>query len=377
MKERVCLNGCPEYDLDELCNILDGQFRALGVYEELKPGMTALLKPNLILRSKPEAAAVTHPLVTAAVGLCVQKAGAKVLIAESGGGPYTPGVARGTFAACGYEEMAKRFGFSLYTQCKSREVELPQGVRCRQLPVIEPFLEDCYLINIAKLKTHCMMGFSGAVKNLFGAVPGLQKPELHCRFPQKEDFADMLLDLSQFLSPALSVIDGVWAMEGDGPTGGERRQVGALLSSKSPWALDVIGAAVLGMDRKELLLLQKASERGLGPGSPEEVELLGDPIEALAVSDFRRARSQSTDFLMRVPKLFRPLAKKLTTPYPKIEREKCVGCGKCAQSCPQHTIKIAENRAKIDYQHCIRCFCCHEMCPQRAVKIHRFSLFRF
>ena len=118
------------------------------------------------------------------------------------------------------ERCVESCGFSLYTACKSRAVTLPRAQRCRELSVVEPFLDRDYLIDLAKLKTHGMVGFSGAVKNLFGAVPGLQKPELHCRFPEREPFSEMLVDLCDFLRPDLCFLDGVWAMEGNGPTGG-------------------------------------------------------------------------------------------------------------------------------------------------------------
>ena len=375
--EPVAVDPCKGYEIEELFRLFDSQFQKLGVYEELKPGMTALLKPNLIMRSKPEAAAITHPAVTAAVGLCVQKAGAKVLIAESGGGPYTPGIAKGTFSACGYTEIADRYGFSLYTACESREVSLEHALRCRRLSVIKPFLEADYLVDIAKLKTHGMLGFSWAVINLFGAVPGLEKPELHCRFPEKEDFADMLLDLCDFLKPRLSILDGVWAMEGDGPTGGRPRFVGAVLASKSPWALDVVGAALVGMTGEELVMLRRAAERGLGPKGLEELTVLGTSPEQLRVPDFRRARAASTDFLDRVPGLLRPVAQRLARPSPKVQKNGCVGCGKCEESCPMHSITLEKGKAKIDYRHCIRCFCCQEMCPQHVIEVRRLGLFRF
>lgn len=169
-----------------------------------------------------------------------------MLIAESPGGPYTPAAMKAIFRGCGYTDMAKDCGFALYTACKSREVTLPRAQRCRQLSVAEPFLTRDYLIDLCKLKTHGMVGFSGAVKNLFGAVPGLQKPELHCRFPEKQPFSEMLVDLCDFLQPDLCIMDGILAMEGNGPTGGQPRKMGVLGASKSPYALDVCGASSLG-----------------------------------------------------------------------------------------------------------------------------------
>ena len=217
------------------------------------------------------------------------------------------------------------------------------------------------------------MGYSGAVKNLFGTVPGLMKPELHCRYPEKEPFAEMLVDLCDYIGADFSLIDGIEAMEGDGPTGGQKRFVGALIGAESPYAADLAGAAVIGMRPEEILTLQNARARGLCADAP--LEVLGDPLDSVRVPDFKRARSSDVDFLARVPKAFRPLAKKIATPYPRIRRKSCVGCGKCAESCPQHTIAVRGGKAQIDYSKCIRCFCCHEMCPKHVIDIRRFSIF--
>ena len=166
----------------------------------------------------------------------------------------------------------------------------------------------------------------------------------------------MLVDLCDYIGADFSLIDGVEAMEGDGPTGGQKRFVGALIGAESPYAADLAGAAVIGMRPEEILTLQNARARGLCADAP--LEVLGDPLDSV-----------------RVPKAFRPLAKKIATPYPRIRRKSCVGCGKCAESCPQHTIAVRGGKAQIDYSKCIRCFCCHEMCPKHVIDIRRFSIF--
>ena len=375
--EKVWLSRCAVYHPEELLRQVEEAFTALGVWEEIKPGMKVVLKPNLVMSSKPGAAIATHPALVAAVGRCVQKAGGEVLIAESPGGPYTPAAMKAIFRGCGYTDMAREWGFSLYTECRSREVTLPRARRCRQLSVAEPFLERDYLIDLCKLKTHGMVGFSGAVKNLFGAVPGLQKPELHCRFPEKQAFSEMLVDLCDFLQPDLCIMDGILAMEGNGPTGGQPRQMGVLGASKSPYALDVCGTSLIGLKPESVLMLREAHERGLGPLSPQECRLVKEGIEPLAQPDFLKAEAASTDFIDRLPKFLRPVAKKVATPTPKIRRGECVGCGKCAESCPQHTIRIQEGKAVIDYKNCIRCFCCHEMCPKHVIDIKRWGLLHF
>ena len=375
MRNRVWLAQCPDYG-QSLEEKIEKAFDALQVWDKIRPGMKVVLKPNLVMSSKPEQAIITHPAFTAAVGKCVQKAGGRVVIAESPGGPYTPAAMKAMFRATGYRDMAEACGFTLYTDCKSREVTLPQAKRCRELSVVEPFLDRDYLIDLPKLKTHSMVGFSGAVKNLFGTVPGLQKPELHCRFPEREPFSEMLCDLCHFLGPDLSLMDGIWAMEGNGPTGGQRRDLYVIAGSESPWALDVAAASLVGLEPEKITMLREGHERGYGPLDLSELELVGDPMETLLAPDFLKAQASSTDFIDRLPKFLRPAAKKLATPYPRIDKKRCVGCGKCAESCPQHTISLREGKAVIRYQNCIRCFCCHEMCPKHVVQIKRLGLLR-
>ena len=375
MRNRVWLAQCPDYG-QSLEEKIEKAFDALQVWDKIRPGMRVVLKPNLVMSSKPEQAIITHPAFTAAVGKCVQKAGGRVVIAESPGGPYTPAAMKAMFRATGYRDMAEACGFTLYTDCKSREVTLPQAKRCRELSVVEPFLDRDYLIDLPKLKTHSMVGFSGAVKNLFGTVPGLQKPELHCRFPEREPFSEMLCDLCHFLGPDLSLMDGIWAMEGNGPTGGRRRDLYVIGGSESPWALDVAAASLVGLEPEKIVMLREGHERGYGPLDLSELELVGDPMETLLAPDFLKAEASSTDFIDRLPKFLRPAAKKLATPYPRIDKKRCVGCGKCAESCPQHTISLRDGKAVIRYQNCIRCFCCHEMCPKHVVQIKRLGLLR-
>ena len=375
MRNRVWLAQCPDYG-QSLEEKIEKAFDALQVWDKIRPGMRVVLKPNLVMSSKPEQAIITHPAFTAAVGKCVQKAGGRVVIAESPGGPYTPAAMKAMFRATGYRDMAEACGFTLYTDCKSREVTLPQAKRCRELSVVEPFLDRDYLIDLPKLKTHSMVGFSGAVKNLFGTVPGLQKPELHCRFPEREPFSEMLCDLCHFLGPDLSLMDGIWAMEGNGPTGGQRRDLHVIAGSESPWALDVAAASLVGLEPEKITMLREGHERGYGPLDLSELELVGDPMETLLAPDFLKAEASSTDFIDRLPKFLRPAAKKLATPYPRIDKKRCVGCGKCAESCPQHTISLRDGKAVIRYQNCIRCFCCHEMCPKHVVQIKRLGLLR-
>lgn len=205
------------------------------------------------------------------------------------------------------------------------------------------------------------------------------KPELHMRYPEKEDFCRMLLDLSAALPPVISFVDAVEAMEGDGPTGGRKKHVGLTLCSADRYALDLVNAAVLGIDPASIPTVRQSIARGLCPASLAQVQLLGDR-DALtqAGTGFCRPAPNRRIFLLNFRRRCARAVKKVTRwlqPRPSIRRKDCIGCGKCAESCPAHTIQILERKAVIAYPNCIRCFCCHEMCPKQAVDIRRLGIF--
>ena len=377
MENKVCISSCKDYDYARVKEILASQFETLGIKNLIFPGCMAVIKVNLVIRATPASGIITHPVVAAAAGTLLQEMGANVLIAESPGGPYTQGNLKANYHLGGYAEMAEQYGLALNYNCAYSEMEVPKGRRSKLFPIIDPILNADLIVDIAKLKSHCMTGMSGAVKNMFGCVPGLMKPELHCRFPEKEDFSEMLVDLCEALSPQLTIVDAITCMEGNGPTGGRPRAMGALLSSRSPYAADVACASLINMEPQKILMLQAAMQRGLCPRSVKELDLGEENLASYVLEDFLQPESKASDFIQRVPRVFRPLAKRIATPIPKIRTKGCVGCGKCAESCPRHTIQIVDHKAQINYNNCIRCYCCHEMCPRHAVDIKRFRLFHW
>lgn len=344
--------------------------------EKLRPGMKVVLKPNLLMKRTPEEATTTHPAVVKGVILCLQQLGIRdIVIAESPGGPYTRAYLSPIFSSTGMRQVARETGVSLYDACKSYETEVKNPVMCSSFTLIEPFADADFVIDLPKLKTHGMMLLSGGVKNLFGTIPGLMKPELHWRFPEKERFSAMLLDLCETVRPHFVLCDAVVSMEGDGPSGGTPKQTGMLLSAESPYALDLLLCKVVGLSAKEVLTVRQAVERGLCPARVEEIPLAGDPPTYFP--DFQKPRSKSIDFSEHIPKPLQALANRFLTSRPAIQASRCIGCGKCAESCPPKTIRIENRKAQIDPKGCIRCFCCHEMCPVKAIQIRRRGIFRF
>lgn len=214
------------YDPARMQAAVRAHFEALDLSRQIRPDLKIVIKPNLVMKRAPEDAATTHPALVEAVIRQLQQLGAQdITIAESSGGPYAEPLLKSLYETCGMAEAARRTGAKLNLGTGSREIG-GNGQVTRRFTVIDPIADADLILNLCKLKTHCMTVLSGAVKNLFGCIPGLMKPELHMRYPEKEDFCRMLLDLSAALPPVISFVDAVEAMEGDGPTGGRKSMWG-------------------------------------------------------------------------------------------------------------------------------------------------------
>lgn len=372
-EKTISVTRTDSYDQNIVTQAVRRHFQLLRLSEKIRPDMKVLIKPNLLMKRKPEEATTTHPSLLIGMIHCLKELGVeKITIADSPGGPYTKLALDPIYTATGMKEAAKA-GAELNYNFGSFERKNEKGVFVKSFTLIQPVEDADFIIDAAKLKTHGMTMLSGAVKNLFGTVPGLMKPEFHWRFPNRENFCGMLLDLCETVRPDVVFVDGILAMEGDGPSGGTPRKTGMLLASCNPYEMDYLLCKILSIPPKEVGTVHLAMKRGLCTGKLEELELLGDP--PLYFGDFQLPKSKSIDFNEHTPALLRGLTKKLLVSKPVIEKDKCIGCGKCAESCPASTIRVTQRKAEIDYKQCIHCFCCHEMCPVKAIEIKRFRLF--
>jgi len=346
-------------------------FEALSVEKDLRPGMKVTIKPNLLTARRPEQAVTTHPSVLLSVVKWLRERGIDdITVADSPGGPYVAANLRTVYAVSGLKALEGLAKLNYDTGWQ--EINCPVGFANRNFNIINPLADADYIINIAKLKTHSMTTLSAGIKNLFGAIPGLQKPEFHYKYPDLRDFSNMLLEIAATVKPDLTVIDAVEAMEGNGPNGGDMRYMGLTLASRDLYTQDYVAAKLMGLEPESIVMLKLAVEKGLILS--EDIELAGDSAKA-PETPFKLPDSASLDFMSFVPKLFRGAAFKGMTkflrPLPKLETKKCIGCGKCAESCPPHIIKITGGKADIPTKGCISCFCCQEMCPVHAIKVKR------
>lgn len=376
-QSKVSVLSAASYDEILLDKVIAQHMENLDFARLVKPESKVLLKPNLLMKRQPDQATTTHPALLGAVIRWLKAAGVvDITIADSPGGPYTASVLEGVYRGCGIAEAAERYGAKLNTATGWSRVDCSEGETCKSFGIIDPVREADLIINLPKLKTHGMMQLSAGVKNLFGAVPGLQKPELHFQFPEQKRFASMLVDLCEVVKPTLTILDGIVSMEGDGPSSGIPKATGITFAAEDVYALDLAAMNYIDMPLEVAFTVAEAVTRGLCPTSVEELIYLGEGRPEK--NQFVLPTSRPLNFAERMPGfLSKPagaFAKRFLSPRPVVEKAKCIGCGKCEESCAPKAIRVTNRKAAIHYRDCIRCFCCHEMCPVRAIDIRRFSL---
>jgi uncharacterized protein (DUF362 family)/Pyruvate/2-oxoacid:ferredoxin oxidoreductase delta subunit len=340
-----------------------------GMAAFVRPGQKVLLKPNLLSGKPPEKAVTTHPEIVRQVILLAQAAGGIVSVGDSPGIGTPESVAR----KCGILQVVEETGARFAPFVESVPVKVNAGT-FHQLEVAREVLDAEVIINLPKLKTHQMMGYTGAVKNLFGSVVGMRKVRLHLQAgADPAFFALMLLELSERFPPALSILDAVVGMEGNGPGSGDPIQIGALLASPHALALDTVATALVGLGARQVWTQRVASETGRAGSHLEEVTLIGPPLACLRPKSFRPAPSADVGFGLPAP-VKRTLRNTLTA-RPAITSA-CIRCGDCVRHCPPHAMTLDGQGVHIDYHACIRCFCCQELCPHGAILTRQGALLR-
>lgn len=366
---KVALVRCDSYDEELVQRAVEKGVQLIGgVSRFISKGENIVLKPNLLVAEPPEKCVTTHPAVFQAVARVMLQAGVNVTYGDS------PAVGRPARVAkkAGLVEVAESLNIDLADFSKGREVHFEKAIMQRKFTIANGVLDSDGVVSIPKLKTHGLEKFTGAIKNQFGCIPGMRKGEFHLKLPGKEDFSKMLVDLNRVISPRLYIMDGITAMEGNGPRGGTPKQMNLLLFSSDPVALDATVCRLLNVDPEYVLTTKYGMQSHMGTHKSDDIELLGDDFDSFRADDFNINRKPIKPF--KRGRLANFLNNRLVA-KPVIKADQCVKCGMCVSMCPADPKAVVFEHNDRDsvpvyhYEHCIKCYCCQELCPESAIHL--------
>jgi uncharacterized protein (DUF362 family)/NAD-dependent dihydropyrimidine dehydrogenase PreA subunit len=352
MNNLVSVVPCNDYSTITVRNAIKRSVGLLGGIEKfVEPADRVFLKVNMLRAAKPEQAVTTHPAIVDAVIHLLKGNCAEILIGDSPG-------------SCRIEDPSEFNKIAAITGIK----DIAENNNC-ELIYLDSYKKDGKfvisnilnrvdkIINLPKFKTHILTYISGAIKNIYGLIPGDNKKQYHAKLRKENKFAEFLTDLYDYVKPTLNIMDLVVGMDGEGPSYGKPRHVGLVLASENGYAIDLAATSAVGLDAKKvptLMNYSKGFEIVSGKLSVID-EVFEEPI--LGPSRIRTPLSAANEALDS------------NLPMPKIDYNLCGNCYTCVEKCPGNAIRIYENKPTIDLEHCIKCYCCQELCPNNAIKL--------
>lgn len=375
-KSRVVLLECNEYDENKVYETVKNGIELLGGIEKfIGRDERILLKPNLLKKAVPDQAITTHPVVFKAIARILREKGYdKICYGDSpGNGSFTK-----ISSHAGISKVAEEFGIKEADFKQGKKVDFPEGKVAKEFIISNGVLDSDCIINICKMKTHALERITGAVKNTFGCIYGFNKGLSHAKYQNADRFAKMLCDLNKMLRPRLHIMDGIVAMEGNGPSSGTPVKMNVILISRDPVALDSVFCRLINLDPASVPTNINGKNWEIGNWNDNSIEILtpqgkksiDEVIKQYGKVDFdvyrgdiRKAGFHRIEWMIR-----------FISQRPYIIKKKCVRCGICVNSCPVEGKAISLDRSegtvpKYDYDKCIRCYCCQEMCPEKAIKV--------
>lgn len=319
------------------------------------------MKPNLLAPRPPEHSVTTDPeLVRQCVRQLKSRGAAEVRVADNPGGGLAQNI-EAYIAPTGVVEASE----GTFQSIAATPVTLKMNSRFTgEVHASRIITEVDVILNLPVFKTHSLTLLTGAVKNLFGIIPGGQKSYLHTLVRNGDEFAELLVDIYQAIPvPVLSIMDALRGMDGqNGPSGGRVLRLGRILAARNAVALDSVMAMMAGVSPGSIPTNRIAAERGLGPARAEDIQIIGD-FETIP-----GFRLPSRRLAGRITGIAAVVAYPFMRRRPLVRRDLCTCCRRCADNCPAKAISMTPYPA-VDRRKCISCYCCAEICPERAMVI--------
>lgn len=361
MDASVAIVRCPEYQVEKVYQSISDLMDLLGGMPRfVHTGDKVLLKPNMLSAKPPESGIITHPVILEAIIRLVQEAGGEVWMGDS-----PSGVVKGLnvyWEKTGYGELAKRCNVRLCNFEKEGTVKKVIGNRTYH--IAKSVIDADVVINVPKLKTHGLTLFTGAIKNLYGTLPGFQKANFHKHYPNPTHFSQVIADVYACVQPTLNIMDAIVCMEGNGPSTGDVKSAGLILASTDGIALDSVASQLIGFREDEVDVIRFAGESNYGVSALERIEVLGVPVSEARADRFVLP---SNRLMKSIPNFILKWAGRFIWIRPMVHSDQCTGCGACSRNCPVEAIAMVNGRPVMDYSLCINCLCCNESCPEGAI----------
>ena len=355
--EKVSAVECTSYETEVVYLAVKEAIQRIGfVIPEHK---TVLIKPNLLTQNRPEQHTITHYSLIDALCRILSEKNCKILIGDSISF-YQQGLTRKAFATSEIDVVANKYGATLIAFEEEQVVRITRDLRgLKELYVPKILLEADMVIDACKLKTHGSLRLSGAIKNMFGCLPGGYKQKIHRWLDDEFELSDVFLDIHRVVKPALSIMDAIVGLDG-GPTAlGRPVKVSRIIASSNAVALDVIAAKMIGYDPEKLPILLQAKKRGMIKNF-EDIQVLGEIIpikfKKLVKKDLNRTFNKDGIFI------------KDTYVDLSIDDSKCTRHKSCIYACPVDAIKEVHGKIVLDTSVCINCYYCTFVCPEKAIK---------
>ena len=365
MNNKVAVRNCKEYDLHEVFDLISDIYKKTDGPEV--QGKRILVKPNILTDDDPAKCISTHPDVVEAMIRFLQSKGATVLVGDSPA-VHTQkfrGEKSGIYKVC-VATGAKWVDFTV----NPVEKKLRKG-KIRIAAVVD---QVDLIISLPKFKNHELVYFTGAIKNTLGLVPGFNKAKQHALHQNRNGFGEFLVDLNEIATPDYFLMDAIMGMEGPGPGSGLPIEIGLLLGSTNPLALDMIASRIAGYNPMVVPTSKTALFRKNWLQSEDDINYDGPEISTIIKQGFTKIPISSNNniafqFVMRRIKFLKKLERR-----PVFIHENCTGCQKCVNICPVQAIQPLPSKKThivLTDSKCIRCFCCSEVCTDDAVEIRR------
>ena len=336
----------------------------------IKEGMVVFLKTNALAPHPASKAITTHPSVVRAVIRYFKKYNVRIIVGDN---PATKEM-KTVYKVNGTQDVVDEEGVELANNSDLKVISAKEYKRYKDFNVSKQIVEADILVNLPKLKTHGLAYFTGAEKNLFGLIYGLEKAQWHVKSSSPLEFGEAIADLYSAIKNEMkdkifvNLMDGIEGLEGEGPsTGGNKKEAYALLASKDAVALDRIAMEIAKLDYRKAFISIITNNRGLGEFNLENIKIIGDDLSLFKDVEFVPAKVEEVG-IRSIKLLNRYNIKNFVLEHPKFDKSKCIKCGECKKICPPQAITMEKGKIpKVNKNKCIRCWCCGEVCPVNAI----------